>query len=166
MEPFRFAFRLASFGIFNRFDSAIHKGLIEMHTRINSSWSHSSNRFQKRDQTAFTLSARFSSILNSCDSPLSCDFPKCFTERIFRISFSVLRSQYAAVLQPRALVASVSRHSHTISAASLFHPRESRILRVFLASHCSLPLYFLLYSILLFFRTECKICNSILYTGR
>jgi len=39
-----------------------------------------------------------------------CDFQK-YPTKVFRISFSVLRSQYAAVLQPEALVASVSRHS-------------------------------------------------------
>lgn len=63
---------------------------------------------------------------------LVCDFPKCPT-KVFRISFSVLRSQYAAVLQAAALVASVGRRSHNTGRFALSSRRITHFVCVSLA---------------------------------
>lgn len=94
-----------------------------------------------------------------------CDFPKCPT-KVFRISFSVLRSQYANVLQPEALVASVSRHSHNTGRYAL---SSERITRVSLASHYSLSfsLLFFYYPVALYFsQNECYVQSDSVCTRR
>lgn len=90
--------------------------MFRTHMTVGSPCSRNVNRFQKRDEVAFTPCPTHFSALPSCD------FPKCPT-KVFRISFSVLRSQYAAVLQPEALVASVSWHSHNTGRFALSSER-------------------------------------------
>lgn len=68
--------------------------------------------FHKKEAKRPLRLPRFTSLLSRCD------FQK-YPTKVFRISFSVLRSQYAAVLQPEALVASVSRHSHNTGRFAL-----------------------------------------------
>jgi len=92
-------------------------------------------------------------------SPLSrLDFPKCPT-KVFRISFSVLRSQYAAVLQSEALVASVSRYSHNTGRYAFI--RENHIAFCVCLSRVTAPFFplslFLLHSNLLFFHNGCDV---------
>lgn len=144
VESFLSVFRIVSFV---RFDSIVHKGWYEfvyvcIHTRTIAraymTSQCSSKPFCKKGTKRPLRVTRLT-------SPLSRrDFPKCPT-KVFRISFSVLRSQYAAVLQSEALVASVSRHSHNTGRYTLFHPRESRILRMSIAHRCFFFSLFLLF---------------------
>jgi len=114
---FLIIFRAVSFV---RFDSAVHKEWLKIafrtHITVSSPCSHNVYKsFRKRDEVPLRP-ARLTSLLPRCD------FPKCPT-KVFRISFSVLRSQYAAVLQPEALVASVSWHSHNTGRFALLSER-------------------------------------------
>lgn len=145
---------------FIRFDSAVHKGWLKIvfrtHMTVGSPCSRNVNRFQKRDEVAFTPCPTHFSALPRCD------FPKCPT-KVFRISFSVLRSQYAAVLQPEALVASVSWHSHNTGRFALSSKRITHFVCIYHESLLPFTPFFLLCSNLQFFLHSTRVQTHFRY---
>lgn len=140
IESFLFVFGIASFV---RFDSIIRKGWHEFvyvaytrktHVRV---WCRFT-MFEQRERFRKKKKGR-SGLYALLTSPLSrLDFPKCPT-KVFRISFSVLRSQYAAVLQSEALVASVSRYSHNTGRYAFI--RENHIAFCVCLSRVTAPFF-------------------------